>query len=121
MGCFDMYCIKCGCPFNSFNPKYYPEMTGIDTTWLDDAVVEYYESNLKVNVSNYDSYGRFTDKDGVEHDVIEDNYNGKVKVCHKLCDEKSPKHKFTCNDQHFPIEKIIKQNKHVHLDKSQMF
>ena len=97
-------------------------MAGIDTKWLDDAVVEYYEKdNLKVNVKDYDAYGRFVDQSGNEHDVIGDFHDGKLAVYHKLCDEKTPQHKFTCYDQFFPLERLIKQDRHKNLDKSAMF
>lgn len=120
MGCFDMYCDSCGAPFTSYNPKYYPDMVNVDTIWLEEAIVEYYnKGNLKVHVSKYDSYGRFEDGNGKEHDVVGGVYDGHIKVYHKLCEGRPRSNKFRAyQEQFFNIERMIKQNKHNMLDKS---
>lgn len=120
MGCFDMYCDVCGASFTSYNPKYYPEMTGIDTKWLDDVVIEYYNNDVQyVEVSNYDSYGRFEDKNGNEHDVVEKYYNNEVRIYHSLCKGKKPNKLFQkYQQQHFDIDQLIKNGKKHMLDKA---
>lgn len=125
MGCFDMYCDVCGASFTSYNPQYYPEMTGIDTKWLDDAIIEYYhkyddkEYTARVNVSCYDSYGRFEDKNGVEHDVVEKHYNKELKIYHSLCKGKQPNKLFKkYQQQHFDIDQLIIDGKKHMLDKA---
>lgn len=124
MGCYDMYCDVCGAPFNSYNPTYYPEMNGIDTKWLDDAVLEYYYTSdnkdykVYVEVSDYDSYGRFEDKNGVEHDVVEKHYNKQVKIYHSLCKGKQPNKMFRkYQQQHFDIDHLVKDGNKYMLDK----
>jgi hypothetical protein len=122
MGCYDLYCDVCGASFTSYNPKYYPDMTGIDTKWLDDAVLEYNNnSNCSgyVEVSNYDSYGRFEDKNGVEHDIVEKHYNKEVKIYHSLCKGKQPNKQFSrYQQQHFNIDQLVKDGKKHMLDKA---
>lgn len=115
MGCFDMYCDICGASFTSYNS--YPEMIGVDTDWLNDAIVEYYDNT--VEVSNYDSYGRFEDKNGVEHDVVEKQYYKEVKVYHSLCQGKQTNQRFKgYQQQHFDVEQLVKDGKKYMLDKS---
>lgn len=117
MGCFDMYCDICGASFTSYNPKYYPEMTGIDTQWLDDAIIEYYDNSVKV--SKYDSYGRFEDKNGVEHDVVEKHYNKEVRIYHSLCQGKQSNKRFRkYQQQHFDVDQLVKDGKKYMLDKA---
>jgi hypothetical protein len=121
MGCYDMFCNICGGPFTSFDVKYYPDMNNIDTKWLQDAVVEYYDTNRKVEVCYYDGYGRFEEKNGTEHDVIEAVYDKKVVVYHKICQSMKSNtsgmfRKY--QQQFFNIDGMIKDKNHHMLDKS---
>lgn len=124
MGCFDMYCKVCGGPFTSYESWDLPNMEGIDTTWLNDAIIECNEENIKVNVCYYDGYGRFEDAKAVEYDVVEGEYDGKVKVYHKLCENRALS-KATVNavkqyqQQHFDIDKMIADGNQALLQKPQ--
>jgi hypothetical protein len=119
MGCYDMYCDVCGASFTSYNLTHYPGMTGIDTQWLNNAIIEYYNNAECVEVSNYDGYGRFEDKNGVEHDVVEKYYNKEVGIYHSLCKGKHPYNMFKkYQQQHFDIQKLVRSGKHHMLDKS---
>jgi hypothetical protein len=123
MGCFDIYCNVCGGPFCSYNSWNLPALqhAGIDTDWLKEAILEYYKNNKKVQevpVSNYDSYGNFTDDAGVEHDVGEAQYNKRVLVIHKACQGKpvprlpvsTPLSPY--QEQFFDIDRLIADGKH---------
>lgn len=113
-----MYCCVCGGPFTSYPPEYYPEMQHIDTTWLDEAIVEDTATGETVIVSEYDAYGRFTDKHGVEHDVVEKEYNSEVKVYHTACANK-PKTQLLkkYQQQEFDIDRLVKQGRQQLLSK----
>lgn len=119
MGCFDMYCKVCGGPFTPYSSTEFPEMLGIDTTWLGEVVVEY-KNGVKVDAQNYDSYGRFKSTAGKTLDVGLGTCDGIVKVYHKQCEGKQPpNNKFKqYQQQHFDIFSMIAYNKHHMLDKS---
>ena len=85
MGCFDMYCKVCSGPFVSYKGWDLPNMEGINTDWLTNAMIHYHETGEEVEVVYYDGYGRFEDAKGVEYDVVELQHNNKVSVTHKLC------------------------------------
>ena len=85
MGCYDEYCSCCGAPFISYTSWKIPQLEGIDTEWLKDALMEFY-SGEQVEVCYYDGYGRFEDNKGVSYDVIdEDTLERKARVYHKAC------------------------------------
>lgn len=113
-----MYCCVCGGPFKSYPPSHYPKMKHIDTTWLEEAIVEDTATGETVKVSEYDSYGRFTDKNGLEHDVGEKEYNGEVRVYHTACANK-PKTNLLkgYQEQHFDIDGLVKQGRQQLLSK----
>lgn len=118
MGGSDMYCDVCGAPFTPYEPKYYPVMNNVDTTWLNDAVIEFYNKQ-KVYVCYYDGYGRFEDKQGNEYDVIEKHYNKEVKIYHTICQSNQKSHDLLkYQQQYFDIERLIKDGKKHLLDKS---
>ena len=125
MGCFDVFCTTCGGPFNSYTSWELPNMQGIDTEWLKDAFIEYYENDKcvkQVRVSYYDGYGRFEEPDGVEHDVIEAIYEGKVKMIHRLCKDRKDtpvKELRKYQQQFFDIDAIIEDNKQHLLQRPQ--
>lgn len=120
MGCFDIYCNGCGAPFTSYKNWDLPQMEGIDTEWLTDAIIEYYATNTKVKVCYYDGYGRFEDKDGAEYDVAEMQYNREVKIYHTLCENKIPSPAIRrYQEQHFNIFKMIEDGKQAVLNKQQ--
>ncbi len=116
-----MYCNVCGGPFTPYNIKDYPAIGDVDTAWLNDAIIEYNQTtnNLKVNVCYYDSYGRFEEADGTEHDVIEGVLGEDIKVYHKLCESQTPsrKLKFIYQQQFFDIDRLIKDGKAKLLEK----
>lgn len=116
-----MYCKVCGGPFTSYESWDLPNMEDIDTTWLSDAIIEY-ETGAKVNVCYYDGYGRFEDDKGTEYDVVEDEYDGKVKVYHKLCENRAlPKATVNAvkqyHQQHFAIDEMIADGEQALLKK----
>lgn len=118
MGCFDIYCDVCAGPFTPYNCKYYPGIADVDTAWLDEAIIEY-DNKVKIPVSNYNSYGAFTDKNGTEHIVAEKQYYKEVKVYHTVCEFKTPKrHLKGYQQQHFNIDKVIEDNNQHLLNKS---
>lgn len=119
MGCFDIYCNCCGAPFTSYKNWDLPAMEGIDTEWLNDAIIEYYDTNTKVNVCYYDGYGRFEDANGQEYDVAEMQYNRQVKVYHKLCKpNKVPSPAMSrYQQQEFDIFKMIEDGQQGLLNK----
>ncbi len=117
-----MYCKVCSGPFTSYKTWDLPNMEDVDTKWLNDAIIEYTEKNTKVNVCYYDGYGRFEDEKGTEYDVVEDEYAGKAKVYHKLCENRTLP-KATVNavkqyqQQHFDIDKMIADGNQALLQK----
>jgi hypothetical protein len=122
MGCFDIYCDVCGGPFSSYNSWNLPALQehGIDTDWLSEAIIEYYQDRKKVRevtVRDYDAYGNFTDDAGLEHDVGEAQYNKEVRVIHTACLGK-PVPRLPCftplsayQEQFFNIDRLIADGK----------
>jgi hypothetical protein len=120
MGCFDIYCKVCGGPFTPYPAQYFPEMTGIDTNWLGQVVVDY-KNGVKVDATSYDSYGSFKCvATGKQLDAGLDVCDGNVIVYHKQCVGKTvPNNKFKVyQQQHFDIFTMIKKQQHHLLDKS---
>lgn len=122
MGCFDLYCKICGGPFVSFEGWDLNDMDDIDTSWLVDAVIEYYETGTKINVCSYDDYGCFEDKNGVVYDVADDEDEGKVGLYHKLCENRTlTDDAYTIvseyQEQHFDIERMISDGNQEFLHK----
>jgi hypothetical protein len=97
-------------------------MEQTDTTWLNDAIIEYYETKTKVDVCYYDGYGRFEDKQGTEFDVGEKQYNKQVKIYHKSCENRvvdnhtRNKIKYY-QQQHFDIDAMIADGNQTLLNK----
>jgi hypothetical protein len=95
--------------------QYYPQLNGIDTTWLKNAYVHYIKGPLTgnlVKVSNYDAYGSFKDEHGNIVDVGMDESVGIVKVYHTLC-VKQPVCKLRMKiyqQQFFDVDKLVKDN-----------
>jgi hypothetical protein len=118
MGCFDIYCKVCGGPFTPYPSAYFPEMEGVDTKWLGEAVVEY-KDGAKVDATGYDSYGRFKSTSGESLDVGLDELNGNVIVYHKQCEGKPSSNQFRQYQcQHFDIMSMIEHGKQHMLNKS---
>jgi hypothetical protein len=122
MGCFDLYCDVCSGPFTSYKTWDLPNMQHADTTWLSDAIIEYYETKTKVNVCYYDGYGRFEDQQGTEFDVGEKQYDKEVKVYHKLCENRvvdiHTRNKIkSYQQQHFDIDGMIADGNQTLLNK----
>jgi hypothetical protein len=97
-------------------------MQHADTTWLSDAIIEYYETKTKVNVCYYDGYGRFEDQQGTEFDVGEKQYDKEVKVYHKLCENRvvdiHTRNKIkSYQQQHFDIDGMIADGNQTLLNK----
>lgn len=122
MGCFDLYCDVCGGPFKSYQTWNLHNMQHIDTEWLADAIIEYYDTQTKVNVCYYDGYGRFEDKQGTEFDVGEMQYNKQVKIYHKLCENRmvdiGTRNKVkSYQEQFFDIDAMIADGNHALINK----
>lgn len=123
MGCFDIYCAVCGGPFTNYSSWNLPKLENIDTKWLDEAILEYYENDKKIQeatVRDYDAYGNFTDEFGVEHDVVEAAYSKKVVTVHKACHGRTvpritPLNKY--QEQFFNIDRLIADGKQHMLSK----
>lgn len=124
MGCFDLYCVVCGGPFTNYQSWNIAELKDIDTTWLKDAMLEYYKDGKKVReaqATDYDSYGRFIDfTTGQELDVVEDVYYKKVLVFHKACHGRPvprvvPLLRY--QEQHFDVDRLVADGNHNMLRK----
>lgn len=121
MGCFDIYCNVCHGPFTNYNSWGIKELQGIDTAWLTDAIIEYHDTNNKVQVCYYDGYGRFENAEGEEFDVVEKLYMGEVKVYHKLCENRvvdtHTRNKMkSYQEQFFDIDTMIAHGDQTHLE-----
>lgn len=111
-----MYCCVCGGPFTNYTSWKIQELASIDTTWLDEAVIEYYnkegQKTSEVDVNDYDAYGRFTDpKTRNEHDVVALVYEQKARLYHKAChgrptQARAPLKRY--QGQFFNIEALVK-------------